>query len=129
MYVVRRRPGEVIRDLWNSWFRQSDVGQDLRGGPHALAYLRHLARGNRIRRRAFFDTVSDKHPPVLLIHGYLGTRGSMYPLERRLVADGICVFSFNLGTLNTRDIRASAFLIHRKIEAILAQTPVKRIDI
>jgi pimeloyl-ACP methyl ester carboxylesterase len=53
----------------------------------------------------------------------------MYPLERRLNRDGICVFSFNLGLLNTRDIRASAFLIHRKIEAILAQAPVTKIDI
>ena len=53
----------------------------------------------------------------------------MYILERRLNEDGVCVFSFNLGTLNTRDIRSSAFLIHRKIESILAQTPVKKIDI
>ena len=37
--------------------------------------------------------------------------------------------SFNLGTLNVRDIRRSAFLIHRKIERILAQTPSQRIDI
>lgn len=114
---------------WLFGLGDSAVGQDLAGGRHALSYLRHLARGNRLRRRAFFETVNESHPPVLLIHGFLGTRGSMYPLERRLNADGICVFSFNLGTFNTRDIRRSAFLIHRKIEAILAQTPVKRIDI
>lgn len=119
-----------VRSRFGRWIAGLDsVGQDLRGGHHALSYLRHLARGNRIRRRAFFETINDEHPPVLLIHGFLGTRGSMYPLERRLVADGICVFSFNLGTFNTRDIRRSAFLIHRKIESILAQTPVKRIDI
>jgi triacylglycerol esterase/lipase EstA (alpha/beta hydrolase family) len=53
----------------------------------------------------------------------------MWPLEQRLTRDGIVVFSFNLGTFNTRDIRTSAFLIHRKIESILAQTNVKRIDI
>jgi triacylglycerol esterase/lipase EstA (alpha/beta hydrolase family) len=105
------------------------VGEDIRGGGHALSYLRHLARGNRLQRRAFFETVSEERPPVLLIHGFLGTRGSMFPLERRLLADGVCVFSFNLGTFNTRDIRRSAFLIHRKIESILAQTPVKHIDI
>lgn len=109
--------------------RLSAVHDDIRGGGHALSYLRHLARGNRIRRKALFDTLDDRHPPVLLIHGFLGTRGSMYPLERRLAADGICVFSFNLGTFNTRDIRRSAFLIHRKIESILAQTNVHRIDI
>ncbi|HEY6174226.1 MAG TPA: alpha/beta fold hydrolase, partial [Kofleriaceae bacterium] len=53
----------------------------------------------------------------------------MYMLERRLVEDGFVVVSFNLGTLNVRDIRRSAFLIHRKIERILAQTPSQRIDI
>jgi triacylglycerol esterase/lipase EstA (alpha/beta hydrolase family) len=105
------------------------LGQDIRGGPHALSYLRHLARGNRLKRRAFFENVNEAHPPVLLIHGFLGTRGSMWPLEQRLLKEGIVVFSFNLGTFNSRDIRTSAFLIHRKIEAILAQTNVKKIDI
>ncbi len=103
--------------------------QDLAGTRDSLSYLRHLARGNRIRRKALFDRIDDSHPPVLLIHGFLGTRGSMFTLERRLNADGVCVFSFNLGTLNWRDIRRSAFLIHRKIEGILAQTSVKKIDI
>jgi pimeloyl-ACP methyl ester carboxylesterase len=109
--------------------KSSPVGQDLRGGRHGLAYLRHLARGNRIRRQASLERVDEESPPVLLIHGFLGTRGSMYLLEHRLVEDGFTVFSFNLGTLNTRDIRRSAFLIHRKIERILAQTPVSKIDI
>jgi triacylglycerol esterase/lipase EstA (alpha/beta hydrolase family) len=123
--VQRPRQGRL-----EGWLKKlGTVGEDLTGGGHALSYLRNLARGNRIRRRAFFESVSDQHPPVLLIHGFLGTRGSMWPLERRLNADGFCVFSFNLGTFNTRDIRRSAFLIHRKIESILAQTPVKRIDI
>ncbi|MCE9574516.1 MAG: alpha/beta fold hydrolase [Deltaproteobacteria bacterium] len=108
--------------------RRSTVGQDLRGSADGLSYLRHLARGNRIRRQASFDKTSDQ-PPVLLIHGFLGTRGSMFLLERRLVEDGRVVVSFNIGTLNTRDIRRSAFLIHRKIERVLAQTPWKKIDI
>ena len=113
-----------------SWLdRASAVSEDLLGGRHALSYLRHLARGNRIRSRAAYETTSVERPPVLLLHGFLGTRGSMYPLERRLVQDGFSVFSFNLGTFNVRDIRRSAFLIHRKIETILAQTPVQRIDI
>lgn len=75
------------------------------------------------------DKVDEKVRPVLIIHGFLGTRGSMFPLERRLLDDGFCVFSFNLGTLNSRDIRRSAFLIHRKIERILAQTSWEHIDI
>ncbi|HUH05298.1 MAG TPA: alpha/beta fold hydrolase [Kofleriaceae bacterium] len=109
--------------------RSSELRQDLRGGSHGLAYLRHLARGNRITQKVQFESVDNTQPPVLLIHGFLGTRGSMYLLERRLQEDGLTVFSFNLGTLNTRDIRRSAFLIHRKIERILAQTPVDKIDI
>jgi triacylglycerol lipase len=109
--------------------RSSGVGQDLTGTTHGLSYLRHLARGNRIRRQADFENVDTSAPPVLLIHGFLGTRGSMYMLERRLVDDGMCVFSFNLGAVNARDIRSSAFLIHRKIERILAQTGWEKIDI
>jgi pimeloyl-ACP methyl ester carboxylesterase len=109
--------------------KRSTIGQDVAGGADGLSYLRHLVRGNRIRRGAGFGELTLESPPVLMIHGFLGTRGSMYMLERRLVEDGFVVVSFNLGTLNVRDIRASAFLIHRKIERILAQTPSQRIDI
>ena len=109
--------------------KRSTIGQDVTGGADGLSYLRHLVRGNRIRRDAAFDEVTPESPPVLIIHGFLGTRGSMYMLERRLVQDGFVCVSFNLGTLNVRDIRRSAFLIHRKIERILAQTPSQRIDI
>ena len=109
--------------------RRSTIGQDISGGADGLSYLRHLVRGNRLRRRDAFGEVTLDAPPVLLIHGFLGTRGSMYMLERRLVDDGFVVVSFNIGTFNVRDIRRSAFLIHRKIERILAQTPSQKIDI
>ncbi len=109
--------------------KRSTIGQDVAGGADGLSYLRHLVRGNRIRRGAAFDELTPEAPPVLIIHGFLGTRGSMYMLERRLVQDGFVCVSFNLGTFNVRDIRRSAFLIHRKIERILAQTPSQRIDI
>jgi pimeloyl-ACP methyl ester carboxylesterase len=120
---LRRLGRKILGRVFHSSF-----GQDLRGGSHALEYLRHLARGNKVDRR-LYDTVTEDRPPVLLIHGFLGTRGSMWPLEQRLRADGFVVFSFNLGTFNTRDIRTSSFLIHKKIEAIAAQTGVRRIDI
>jgi pimeloyl-ACP methyl ester carboxylesterase len=109
--------------------RRSTIGQDVGGAADGLSYLRHLVRGNRLRRRDAFTGITPETPPVLLIHGFLGTRGSMYMLERRLVDDGFVVVSFNIGTLNVRDIRRSAFLIHRKIERILAQTPSQKIDI
>jgi pimeloyl-ACP methyl ester carboxylesterase len=133
---------EVAADRRSSWLKRwaleaprrwlgkrSTIGQDVVGGADGLSYLRHLVRGNRIRRGAAFEGLTPEVPPVLIIHGFLGTRGSMYMLERRLVEDGFVVVSFNLGTLNVRDIRRSAFLIHRKIERILAQTPSQRIDI
>jgi pimeloyl-ACP methyl ester carboxylesterase len=107
---------------------RSAVGQDVKGGIDGVRYLYNLARGNRIRRRVQLDNHAGT-PPVLLIHGFLGTRGSLLPLEQRLVQDGFTVFSFNLGVVNFRDIRASAFLIHRKIESILKQTSVDEIDI
>ncbi|MGE5184373.1 MAG: esterase/lipase family protein [Acidobacteriota bacterium] len=109
--------------------KRSTIGQDVGGAADGLSYLRHLVRGNRLRRRDAFTGLSSESPPVLLIHGFLGTRGSMYMLERRLVDDGFVVVSFNIGTLNVRDIRRSAFLIHRKIERILAQTPSQKLDI
>lgn len=129
----KRSPSWLLRwalDAPRRWLgKRSTIGQDVAGGADGLSYLRHLVRGNRIRRVDAFDQVTPESPPVLIIHGFLGTRGSMYMLERRLVADGFVVVSFNLGTLNTRDIRRSAFLIHRKIERILAQTPSQKIDI
>jgi triacylglycerol lipase len=119
-----------IADAPSRWLgRRSTVGQDLAGGTHGLTYLRGLMRGNRIQRQATFDRLDPQAAPVLLIHGFLGTRGSMYLLERRLVEDGFVVVSFNIGTINTRDIRRSAFLIHRKIERVLAQSPWQKIDI
>jgi len=118
-------PQELFEEL-----ASSDVREDIVGGRHALAYLRHLVRGNRIRRKRFFDCVDASHPPVLLLHGFLGTRGSMLRVERRLEQQGFCTFSFNLGVVNTRDIRTSAFIVHKKVEAILEAAPhIKRIDI
>ena len=128
-----RRPSWLKRwalEAPRRWLgKRSTIGQDMAGGADGLSYLRHLVRGNRIRRGAAFDGISAQTPPVLIIHGFLGTRGSMFMLERRLVEDGFVVVSFNLGTLNVRDIRRSAFLIHRKIERILSMTPSQRIDI
>src|SRR6185436_6632910 len=73
--------------------------------------------------------LSERNPPVLLIHGFLGTRGSLFQLEQRLVRNGFNVISFNLGLLNVHDIRTSALLIHRKVETILKQSGLSRIDI
>jgi triacylglycerol lipase len=135
----RELPPQVQRSSWllrwaldapARWLgKRSSVGQDIAGGADGLSYLRHLARGNRIPREVNFAKIAPSSAPVLLIHGFLGTRGSMYLLERRLIEDGFVVVSFNIGALNVRDIRRSAFMIHRKIERILADTPSQKIDI
>jgi len=132
-HPIAKRSSWIVRwalEAPQRWLgKRSTIGQDVAGGADGLSYLRHLVRGNRLRRRDVFDTDPTAGRPVLLIHGFLGTRGSMYLLERRLVDDGFVVVSFNIGTLNVRDIRRSAFMIHRKIERILAQTPSQKIDI
>lgn len=109
---------------------------------HAAVYLRQLLRGNHakralgsLRRRRADDRErartdgSPTQPPVLIIHGYLATRGSLHLLERRLTERGLIVMSYPLGPLNIGDIRDSAGLIARKVESIVAQTGIARIDI
>src|SRR5687767_3508403 len=96
-----------------------------------LTYARHLVRGNRTEDDADFAKSTPERPPVLLIHGYMGTRGALFVLEKRLRADGFAVFSINLGTLNIQDIRKSAFEIHLAIEKMKQATrgKVAKIDI
>tara|TARA_R110002096_G_scaffold16898_14_gene58188 strand:+ start:28187 stop:29077 length:891 start_codon:yes stop_codon:yes gene_type:complete len=129
-------------ETWHGWFgrwlvgapnrwlgRRSGVGQDIAGGADGLKYLLHLARGNRRERTSAVQQLGKNVRPVVLIHGFMGTRGSMYPLEKRLEEDGFCVLSFNLGLINLKDIRTSAFRIQRKIDALLAETGVEEIDV
>jgi triacylglycerol lipase len=97
---------------------------------HAAVYLRQLLRGNRGDRQHVADIEhAPEGPPVLLIHGYLATRGSLHLLERHLAQRGHVVMSFHLGPVNLRDIRDSAGLIARKVESIIAQTGVTHVDI
>jgi hypothetical protein len=44
--------------------RRSTVGQDLLGGADGLAYLRGLARGNRVRRQETFEKLDPGAPPI-----------------------------------------------------------------
>ena len=138
--IYRRRPSGTTDDIPASEAsgigaitepaRRAVLRDDLVGGRDALAYLRQLARGNTLPRSHVPEAADPASmPPVLLIHGFLGTRGSMFVLEKRLAADGTTVFSFNLGVLNTGDIRASAGRIRKKIDSILAQVAVDKIDI
>ncbi len=93
-------------------------------------YFRYLIQiGNREKERDLYDRISPDVPPILLIHGFLGTRGALFPLEYRLRRDGFVVFTIDLGVLNIGDIRKSAYRIHKKIQEILRGTDLDRLDI
>ena len=102
----------------------SGVAQDVAGGTDGLSYLRHLARGNRIRRQASFENVDDRTRRCSSSTASSARAARCTCSSAGWSTTASSSFSFNLGTLNIRDIRRSAFLIHRKIERILAQTPV-----
>jgi triacylglycerol lipase len=65
--------------------------------------------------------------PVLLLQGFLCTRRSLEPLERRLRRDGYRVFSLDLGGLagrfNTRRIEELARAVRGQVERIYARNP------
>src|SRR5579883_2039960 len=65
------------------------------GAVHGLYYVTHLLRGNDVSRDSLRAQLKPSEPPVLLIHGFLGTRGAMAVLESRLRETGHVVFSFN----------------------------------
>ncbi|HEY2903173.1 MAG TPA: alpha/beta fold hydrolase [Polyangia bacterium] len=127
---LRARAASLTRDLTEG---VADSG-------HTAVYLRQLLRGNRAdpvqsTPAPTMDVagqdrpLSPPGPPVLLIHGYLATRGSLHLLEGQLVHRGHVVMSYPLGPINLRDIRDSAGLIARKVESVVTQTGVERIDI
>jgi pimeloyl-ACP methyl ester carboxylesterase len=118
-----------------------DLSSGVADSGHTAIYLRQLLRGNHGDRAHLLrdpDTGAPplegrEHgsgPPVLLIHGYFATRGSLHLMERHLVRRGHVVMSYPLGAIfNLGDIRDSAGLIARKVESIIAQTGVTRVDI
>jgi pimeloyl-ACP methyl ester carboxylesterase len=93
-----------------------------------MSWMRHTLRGNRVAP-ANAGQPGAGQPPVLLIHGFLGTRGSLHLLEHRLTEMGHLVLSYRLGLVHAHDICESAALIARKIESIAAQSSLDRMDI
>jgi pimeloyl-ACP methyl ester carboxylesterase len=111
------------------------LGRAVAGGMvdsgHAVLYLRQLMRGNRIApvTSAPAEPRGKDALPVLMLHGYMATRGAVRLLERRLVERGHVVVTYRLGPVHLGDIRRSAGLIARKIESLAGQTGVGRVDI
>jgi len=125
---LRARAADLGRSLGRN------IGREVVDSGHAAVYLRQLFRGNFAAREHVEVPADEKQTPpsgrpVLLIHGYLATRGSLHLLERNLSRRGHVVMSYKLGPINLGDIRDSAGLIARKVESIVAQTGVTQVDI
>lgn len=80
-------------------------------------YWRHNLRGNKIRKN-YFKRKSHHHP-IILVQGFMGTRGVLLPLEKYLRESGRDVISIDLGVFNVGDIRVSAQKLAVKIEKLL----------
>lgn len=110
------------------------LGQEVAHTTGPVVYLRQLLRGDRVPPAAGVTTPrveaeAAPRAPVLLLHGYLANRGSVHLLERRLHERGYVVMSYRIGGLNVGDIRDAAGLIARKVESLVAQTSVQRVDV
>ena len=82
-----------------------------------MAYARHLARGNHFA--GDMSWTKPGSPPVVLAHGFMGTRGTMIPLTQRFQADGRVVFSYHHGTFQLTDeaIDAPVEALHAALDA------------
>ena len=100
-------------------------------GGQAALYVRQLLRGNHAAPS--IAEVSGRpragSPPVLLLHGFLATRGSVHLLERRLTERNLVVMTYRLGLVHLGDIRESAEFIAAQVESLVTQTGVEKIDI
>jgi triacylglycerol lipase len=115
--------------------RTASLGREVADAGSMALYVRQLLRGNRARvapgdlAEADIPAPDPLLPPVLLVHGYMATRGSLHLLERRLSQRGHVVLTYRLGPLNLGGIRESAALIARKVDALLEQTPVRAVNV
>ncbi|MBN8555048.1 MAG: alpha/beta fold hydrolase [Deltaproteobacteria bacterium] len=84
---------------------------------NSLHYWRHNLSGNRIKKK--FESGKSKHPPVILLQGFMSSRGVLKPLEDFLRQNEREVISIDLGFFNIKDIRRSSQHLNYKIERIL----------
>lgn len=106
--------------------RAQDTAIDVTYG--AAKYVLAEARGNRVER----DLGKPYHgfkEHVLLIQGWLGTRGVFALLENKLQRDGFRVFSFHLGALNIQDIAKSAQMVADKIHRVSHAMNIRELTI
>lgn len=94
---------------------------------HGYDYGRHLVRGNKVT--VDMAWTRPDAAPVVLVHGFMGTRGTMLPLTRRFQRDGRVVFSYAYGTLNFASLRRSAEALVEQLRAICEKLEVPRVDL
>lgn len=94
---------------------------------HGVDYARHLAKGNRVAGE--MSWVREGAPPVVLVHGFLGTRGTMLPMTRRFQADGRVCFSYAYGTFQTASLRRSAEGFVGHVRRICEEFGVDKVDV
>jgi pimeloyl-ACP methyl ester carboxylesterase len=94
---------------------------------HGAAYARHLVRGNHLPGEMAWSVPGA--PPVLLAHGFLGTRGTMVPLRKRFEQDGRVVFTYHHGTFQLRSLRASAQELVTQLEQLEQNLGCTRFDV
>jgi len=94
---------------------------------HGAAYARGLLRGNRFA--GDMSWTQPGQPPVILCHGFLGTRGTMLPMTKRFQADGRVVFSYHHGTFQMRSLRSSAQSLMDQLERLQNELGVEQFDV
>lgn len=102
-------------------------GHALRTLNHSAAYARHLVRGNHLPSDLKWSRPGAA--PVLLAHGFLGTRGTMVPLARRFQDDGRATFTYHHGTFQLRSLRASAQELSSHFERLSQTLGVPQFDV
>ncbi|MCL4235585.1 MAG: alpha/beta fold hydrolase [Deltaproteobacteria bacterium] len=116
-----------FREALVDWNRKRRVVAQL--AVDAAKYVRHQAKGNKLDDKDFGLRGAGHRRPVLLIHGFLGTRGAMFLTEQHLKSKGFPVFSITLGWLNVHDINRSAQLISERVETIRRRFALDKINI
>ena len=103
-------------------------GRGVNDSGRVASFVRHTLRGNRIAPSLPCE-INGHAQPLMLLHGYLATRGSLAVLESRLSQQGHVVFTCLLGPVHVGDIRTSAERVARRVESVLEQTGLQRLDL
>jgi triacylglycerol lipase len=67
--------------------------------------------------------------PLVLVHGFLATRGLMLPMARRLEAAGYAVYRPHLSPLCVQDLRLLGSELQVEVERVLAETGARQVEL